>query len=247
MAIPVQATPRTVTLTIDGRRSPSPRARRSGPRPRRPGSTSRCCATTSATTRSASAGCAWSTSARPPSPPPACAPCEDGMEVKTATPEVERSRAVLTELLLADQPERERDPKQTTTGDNELLALADRYGVSREDGLPLGRRPRHGPLQPGHRGGPRLVHPVRPLRARLRRHPGQRRHRPQRQGLRHPDRVRPERPDGRVLVRDLRGVRRGLPDRRADQQADPRASRSGRAASSTRSTRCARTAASAAR
>ena len=50
------------------------------------------------------------------------------MEVKTATPEVERSRAVLTELLLADQPERDRDPKQTTTGDNELLALADRSG-----------------------------------------------------------------------------------------------------------------------
>src|SRR5690348_8961147 len=63
--------------------------------------------------------------------------CEEGMEVKTATPEVERSRAVLTQLLLADQPERERDPKQTTTGDNELLALADRYGVTREDGLPL--------------------------------------------------------------------------------------------------------------
>src|SRR6476661_5632105 len=64
--------------------------------------------------------------------------CEEGMEVKTATPEVERSRAVLTQLLLSDQPERERDPKQTTTGDNELLALADRYGVSHEDGLPAG-------------------------------------------------------------------------------------------------------------
>src|SRR5215510_10583620 len=64
-------------------------------------------------------------------------PCEDGMDVKTATPDVERSRATLTELLLADQPPAGRDPKQATTGDNELLALADRYGVSREDGLPL--------------------------------------------------------------------------------------------------------------
>ena len=82
--------------------------------------------------------------------------------------------------------------------------------------------PGHRLLQPGHRGGPRLVHPVRPVRARLRRHPGQRRHRAQRQGLRHPDRVRPERPDGEVLVRVLRGVRRGLPDRGADQQAHPR-------------------------
>src|SRR6516165_5380749 len=35
-------------------------------------------------------------------------PCENGMEVKTATPDVERNRAMLTELLLADQPARER-------------------------------------------------------------------------------------------------------------------------------------------
>ena len=63
--------------------------------------------------------------------------CENGMDVKTATTELERSRAMLTRLLLADQPERDRDPKQITTGDNELLALADRYGVAREDGLPV--------------------------------------------------------------------------------------------------------------
>ena len=31
--------------------------------------------------------------------------CEDGMDVKTATPELESSRAMLTGLLLADQPE----------------------------------------------------------------------------------------------------------------------------------------------
>src|ERR1700733_2447601 len=56
--------------------------------------------------------------------------CANGMTVKTDTPEVERSRAMLTRLLLSAQPPRERDPKQTTTADNELLALADRYGVS---------------------------------------------------------------------------------------------------------------------
>ena len=33
------------------------------------------------------------------------------MEVKTATPEVERSRAVLTELLLADQPDARARPQ----------------------------------------------------------------------------------------------------------------------------------------
>src|SRR5687768_3556564 len=65
-------------------------------------------------------------------------PCEDGMEVQTATPEVETRRATLTQLLMADQPPTDEDPKETTTGDNELLALARRYGVQREDGLPLG-------------------------------------------------------------------------------------------------------------
>jgi formate dehydrogenase major subunit len=57
-------------------------------------------------------------------------PCEEGMRVETATPEVERSRMVLSELLLADQPAREQDPKQSTTADNELLALADRYAIT---------------------------------------------------------------------------------------------------------------------
>ena len=167
MAIPVQATPRTVTLTIDGREVTVAEgstiwaaAKAAGidipvlchdERFDPVGVCRMCVVDVGAPAFAASCVRA----------------CEEGMEVKTATPEVERSRAVLTQLLLADQPERERDPKQTTTGDNELLALADRYGVSREDGLPLGLRPRHGLLQPGHRGGPRLVHPVRPLRARL--------------------------------------------------------------------------------
>src|SRR6266576_129783 len=64
--------------------------------------------------------------------------CESGMQVKTGTPEVERSRAVLTRLLISDQPPRERDPKQTTTGDNELLSLAGTYQVSGDTGLPCG-------------------------------------------------------------------------------------------------------------
>jgi formate dehydrogenase major subunit len=64
---------------------------------------------------------------------PACIrPCEDGMEVKTATDKVEQQRKVLTELLYIDQPPEEKDPKQTTTGDNELLTLVHRYGVERD-------------------------------------------------------------------------------------------------------------------
>ena len=137
MAIPVQATSRTVTLTIDGREVTVAEgstiwaaAKEAGidipvlchdERFDPVGVCRMCVVDVGAPAYAASCVRA----------------CEEGMEVKTATPEVERSRAVLTQLLLADQPERERDPKQTTTGDNELLALADRYGVSREDGLPL--------------------------------------------------------------------------------------------------------------
>src|SRR5271170_3777428 len=36
--------------------------------------------------------------------------CENGMQVKTDTPELERNRAMLTKLLVSDQPPRERDP-----------------------------------------------------------------------------------------------------------------------------------------
>src|SRR6478672_6874736 len=65
--------------------------------------------------------------------------CENGMQVTTDSAELERSRALLTQLLVSDQPPRERDPKQTTTGDNELLALADRYEVTGDGtGLPCG-------------------------------------------------------------------------------------------------------------
>ena len=62
-------------------------------------------------------------------------PCEPDMEVATSTPEVEASRAVLTELLVVDQPAREDDPKQTTTADNELIAIADRYLITDVDDL----------------------------------------------------------------------------------------------------------------
>ncbi|MFL6142522.1 MAG: formate dehydrogenase subunit alpha [Labedaea sp.] len=66
-------------------------------------------------------------------------PCEDGMTVRTNTEEIERNRAVLTELLISDQPPRAADPKQTTTADNLLLDLADRFDVARETtDLPCG-------------------------------------------------------------------------------------------------------------
>jgi formate dehydrogenase major subunit len=64
-------------------------------------------------------------------------PCEDGMEVKTATETVERQRKVLTELLMSDQPD--VDPKETTTGDNLLLGLARRYETGHAERLPQAR------------------------------------------------------------------------------------------------------------
>ena len=64
-------------------------------------------------------------------------PCEDGMEVQTQTSEVETRRATLVQLLMADQPPTDEDPKETTTADNELLAMAKRYGIEREDGIPI--------------------------------------------------------------------------------------------------------------
>src|SRR6201994_4730665 len=69
--------------------------------------------------------------------------CENGMEVTTATPELERSRAVLTEMLISDQPAREDDAKQAKTGDNELLALAGGFGV------PQASASQHGASQHG--------------------------------------------------------------------------------------------------
>ena len=65
-------------------------------------------------------------------------PCEDAMKVRTDTPALERQRAALTALLLADQPDPALDPKEATTADNELLVLARRFDVVRGDGLPIG-------------------------------------------------------------------------------------------------------------
>ena len=59
-------------------------------------------------------------------------PCEEGMDVKTSTERVEHHRSMLTELLLADQPAPEDDPKENTTADNELLVLVRKYEVHAE-------------------------------------------------------------------------------------------------------------------
>jgi formate dehydrogenase major subunit len=60
--------------------------------------------------------------------------CEPGMEIRTATPELEGHRAILTELLMSDQPasSAETDLRESGLGDNALFALARRYDASGE-------------------------------------------------------------------------------------------------------------------
>src|SRR3954447_15306343 len=64
-------------------------------------------------------------------------PCEEGMEVTTASARVEKQRAVLTELLMSDQPD--EDPKESNTGDNPLLELVRRYDTGHGERLPQAR------------------------------------------------------------------------------------------------------------
>ena len=53
--------------------------------------------------------------------------CEPDMEVRTTSPEIEAHRRMLTGLLMSDQPDPESDIRESTRGDNELLALARHY------------------------------------------------------------------------------------------------------------------------
>ena len=163
-------------------------------------------------------------------------PCEDGMEVKTATPELERNRAQLTELLLVDQPPstrtRRRRRRPTTSCSCSCAATA-----SQQDEAESPR---------GQGRGEDLSNPViavnhdacilcdRCVRAC---DDIQGNDVIGRSGKGYTTRIAfdLERPDGRVVVRDLRRVRRRLPDRRAHQQADQRTSRSARARSCARS------------
>ena len=83
-----------------------------------------------------------------------------------------------------------------------------------------GGRAAQGRLVAGHRRRPQRLHPLRPLRARLRRDQGEPRHRPDGQGLQGADRLRPRRAHGGLVVRGLRRVLRVLPHRGVDAQRD---------------------------
>ncbi|MCR9095472.1 MAG: formate dehydrogenase subunit alpha [bacterium] len=56
--------------------------------------------------------------------------CQPGMTVTTDSPELERHRAMLTDLLMSDQPSvPAEDRRESALEDNELVALARRYDV----------------------------------------------------------------------------------------------------------------------
>ena len=64
--------------------------------------------------------------------------CQSGMEIRTRSDELDQHRRMLTELLLADQPDAlSSDRREMALGDNELVSLARRYGVS-ESRFPAG-------------------------------------------------------------------------------------------------------------
>lgn len=56
--------------------------------------------------------------------------CQPGMEVRTHSEELDRHRAMLTELLMTDQPNPpESDRRELSLADNELVSLGRRYGL----------------------------------------------------------------------------------------------------------------------
>ena len=92
-----------------------------------------------------------------------------------------RARHTLVELLMSDHPA--PCARQQHSGDCEL----ERSGGSCRDHRAALPAPHHaareGRFLGGHRGGPRVLHPVRPLHSRLRRHPAQLGAGPPRQGI----------------------------------------------------------------
>ena len=122
---------------------------------------------------------------------------EPGMIVRTATEKIERCRGVLIELLMSEQPE--VSAKENTTADDQLFALARRYGAGQR--LPRGNSR---PLDDSSKVID-VDHQACILcdrwHTRLRRRPAQRRDRAHRQGLHRAHLLRPRPGDGRVQLR----------------------------------------------
>ena len=144
-----------------------------------------------------------------------------GLVVHTATERAQSSRRMVMELLVADQPERDVAHQH----DSRLWQWAERMNVTESR---LAVPPRRSPpisSHPAMAGQPRRLHPLQPLCEGLPRSAGQRCHRHGVPKCRLQDRLRLRRRDGREHLRRLRGVRAGVPDRRADGGVAGRRSR----------------------
>ena len=225
----------SITFTLDGREV-SARARREhlggGEARWHPASRTSATPTRRATAPTATAAPAWSRSrASGCWRPPASARRRPGMVVRTASERAVKARAMVIELLLADQPARAAaHDRSSHFWDMADAAAASRRAASRR-GRRRGAAPRRQPR--GDAGQPRRLHPLQPLRPRLPRGAGQRRDRHGRARPRRADRLRHGRSDGRLDLRRLRRMRAGLPDRRADggERARRRGARRQRATS----------------
>ena len=108
--------------------------------------------------------------------------------------------------------------RERHTLDSELDRWAS--GCGRQAAIRSRAISRKRPVAPGNRRQPRLLHPVRALRARLPRGAGQRCHRLRVSRRALQNRLRSGRSDGRLHVRRLRRMRSSLPDRGADARCE---------------------------
>ena len=166
-----------------------------------------------------------------------------GMQVRTASDRATRARAMVMELLIADQPARATSP------DPDLAVLVgSRLRRARDQPLPCRTALGPGPEPPRDAGEPRRVHPVQPVRARVPRGAGQRRDRDGLRGRTAPrsssiSTTRWASPRASGAASASRRARRA----RSCPRRTSTTSRCGSCTPIARSTRCARTAASGAR
>ena len=162
-----------ITLEIDGAGGERP-AGDDDPRGRAEPASPRS-ASTSARRPSGPAACAWSRSrARPRRSPPARPSVRDGMKVDTQDPTARRVASAVVELVLSELP----TPPAEHTELAQVARMLD-VGEPRWPGPQRTLRARRAPSVP--RLPARALHLLRPLRARVRRDPGDvraRRHRP---------------------------------------------------------------------
>ncbi len=135
-----------------------------------------------------------------------------GMKVKTASERAKKSPPDGVRAA-AGRPARARDEPRSQ---GELLDVDRRHGRLHAPAPAQGRAARARRHAFGHRRQPRRLHQLRPVRARLPRGADERRHRHGLSRTRRQGRVRLRLWHGPFHLRGVRGMRAGVPDRRAD-------------------------------